>query len=94
MKYNTKLQRKKIYERILKKFETCGDNWEAICVEIQHLANGLFLYEVRQIFIEMMQQKPHGVSEGSLWWDEDDVKIRIKALKAAIKLCETKIKQS
>ncbi len=103
MKYKTKLQRKKIYEKASDMLNAdiqrkgvrsyCFPN---VCLYISDLAydnichDGFDFYNhnVVTLFPELLKQKPKDKVDGESWWPKNQTKPRIKALKAAIKLCD------
>jgi len=90
MNYNTKLQRKKIYQAILNQFEVCTGFY--LCwglEEFTDLNMEKAYRKMGELFPELYAQRPTINFQGSVWWMTETMdKKRIKALKAAIKLCE------
>lgn len=90
MKYNTKLQRKKIYEKALeiwKEKRESGNEMGFLCDSIKDLS-GVELVDIKNHFPEFMAQKPKPNPRETLTWWMAGTEVRIKALKAAIKLCD------
>lgn len=96
MKYKTKIQRRKIYQKVLSIFEKDkqGKN-PYICQHISILINGGWWQEISEgirptkiaiWFPELLQQKPEQAEWSLNWWKDDQTTKRIKALKAAIEL--------
>jgi len=87
MKYETKLQRRKIYEKAIKELNKCAKG-EALglCLLLRDLCSHWMLCQfVPGHFPEMAAQKPKDTC-GLMWWTDGVKAPRIKALKAAIKL--------
>ena len=90
MKYNTPKQRKKIYEKILKMWINDKNIYDHICGDIRILINDINStdFVLVEKFPELKEQKPKNKPTNSFWWIRESSQPRIKALKAAIKLCE------
>jgi len=90
MKYATKLQRKKIYKDTLSHFENYQGG--CVCIIMEKLIFGCVHefsdFNAKDIAPEFYAQKPLHRLMGDVWWRITDRPIRIKAIKAAIKLCE------
>lgn len=90
MEYKTKLQRKKIYEKLTIIFEL-DLNWFTICGEVRRITRSTILGTYEEMltnFPEIVAQKPKNKAITTHWWPRSDTKPRIKALKAAIELCK------
>lgn len=94
MEYDTPKQRKKVYEKLINTIKS-SEYWLGfMCNELDHLTEYTIpTGEIFNVFTELWEQRPIGIKYKEDAWYADSrafEAVRIKALKAAIKLCETK----